>query len=43
MCPIGSVVKKLFPGYGTFEGTVEGFDTADCKYRVKYDDGDDVK
>ena len=37
---IGTIVRKLFQGHGTFEGVLEGFDPVDCKYRVAYEDGD---
>ncbi|KAJ7547702.1 hypothetical protein O6H91_08G099700 [Diphasiastrum complanatum] len=37
---IGRTVKKLFTGYGYFNGKVISFNCRSGYYRVKYDDGD---
>ena len=33
-------VRKHFPGYGTYTGTIVGYDFAVGKFAIEYDDGD---
>ncbi|XP_020086891.1 DDT domain-containing protein PTM [Ananas comosus] len=37
---VGSVVRKTFPGLGTYEGVVESYDASTRFFKVLYEDGD---
>ncbi|KAJ0978019.1 hypothetical protein J5N97_013493 [Dioscorea zingiberensis] len=37
---VGRAVKKEFPGFGTFTGVVESYDSTAGYFRIQYEDGD---
>lgn len=37
---VGRRVRKLFPGYGLFEGSITSFNPIKALYKVEYEDGD---
>eukprot|EP00250_Pteridium_aquilinum_P027697 c35510_g1_i1 orf=28-213(+) len=37
---VGRRVRKLFPGFGVFEGSITFFNSIKGFYKVEYEDGD---
>ena len=38
---LGRRVRKNFPGYGPYDGTVVAYHSVKCKFAVKFDDDND--